>query len=236
MESEKLRAKTLRVCPKCGAQIPHLSNACPDCGFVINKTEQDEELVVLIGLLGKSLELLDYDTQEFYLVDYVKISKKQHDRYSRFGKINEDNEVEVNYAALKAEAFLYKNNIKIRDYLNKLHLKEKELIIDKIEYKIRRANSELEAKHFFIPYYEAGLDVIKKSFRKLKSDYSDCSVAEIEEIEGMIKKVENKYAEIEASPNFLKRATRDANVYIKWEHTFWENLRDRWDDFLDLFR
>ena len=52
LESEKLRAKTLRVCPKCGTQIPHLSNACPNCGFIIEKTELDEKLVVLIELIG----------------------------------------------------------------------------------------------------------------------------------------------------------------------------------------
>ena len=123
-----------------------------------------------------------------------------------------------------------------QNYLNKLHLKEKELIIDKIKIRIRWAKDKLEKKYIYIPDYENYIEVAKKHLRMLKSDYSDCSAAEIEEIEEMIKKVEKKYAEIEASPNFRKRATRNSDVYRKWNNTFWENLRERWDDFLDLFR
>ena len=229
LESEKLRSKTLRVCPKCGTQIPHLSNACPNCGFIIEKTELDEKLVVLMELIGYCVESLHYNHDEFYVPNWFKIKKDEYSKYKQFCTIestdDETYSISIKYNAVIAEASLYNNNARLKASLQKLHIIEKDKIVEYIEFRIKSAKQELDQKIIYIPGYEDYISEAKKSIRKLKSDYSDC-INEINDIEEDFKKIEKEISELESSPNFKKRAFRDFNVVRKRRKGFGGNLRE----------
>ena len=53
---EKERAKTLRKCPKCGEYVPHLTNICPACGFIIDKSDKDDKIVKIKSMLKECLD------------------------------------------------------------------------------------------------------------------------------------------------------------------------------------
>ena len=243
LESEKLRSKTLRVCPKCGTQIPHLSNSCPNCGFIIEKTELDEKLVVLIELMGYCIESLDYDGEKFVVNRYLDILKDEYNsQYKQFCAIwdtyGETYTLSIKYKAVIAEASLYKNNDRLKASLQKLHIIEKEKIVEYIEGRIELAKQELGEKIIYIPDYEGRISVAKKQISKLKSDYSDC-INEINDIEEEIKKLEKEISELESSPDFKKRAFRDYDVVCKRRKGFGGNLREiisnLWDNIFGRF-
>ena len=228
LESEKLRSKTLRVCPKCGTQIPHLSNACPNCGFIIEKTELDEKLVVLMELIGYCVESLHY-RGNFYVPNWFEIKKDEYSKYKQFCTIestgDETYSISIKYKAVIAEASLYNNNAILKKKKKKLHIIEKDKIVEYIEFRIKSAKEELDQKIIYIPAYEDYISEAKKSIRKLKSDYSDC-INEINDIEEDFKKIEKEISELESSPNFKKRAFRDSNVVRKRRKGFGGNLRE----------
>ncbi len=65
-EEEKQRATVLRECPKCGYKIPNLSNVCPGCGFIIETTDQDKEVMELLKAFQKSEEgITRCDTEKY---------------------------------------------------------------------------------------------------------------------------------------------------------------------------
>ena len=224
LESEKLRAKTLRVCPKCGAKIPHLANACPDCGFIIEKTELDEYLSFLKQLLIRCLDNLIYRWDHFDLDwnSFFDIPQEKYEQYSKFLSIRNcgandaakevgNYHVEINYSAVKAEASLYESNEGIGNYLNKLRNKEYNLLIEECEKAIKGAKSTIltSSKDYGkINQYEDCISDAKKLIRQIKSDYSDLSMGEIKDMEETIKNIEKQFDVQQSSPEFQKAALK----------------------------
>lgn len=227
LESEKLRAKTLRVCPKCGAQIPHLSNACPDCGFVIEKTELDEKLVILKSLIDAIRKQMygDYKNEvKYFPVMLFNVPIRKYELapqyYEIYSYTNEDGDritiengtyhcLRVNIEAVLAEASLYKNNEGIRETLDNLRNQELGILLkgyDDYLSEAKKAVTVGSPKYGKVSYYEENIANAKKISRKLQSEYSDLLTDEIEEL----KKVEKRFDELQSSPDF-QQAVLKAN-------------------------
>ena len=140
LESEKLRSKTLRECPKCGTHIPHLANACPNCGYIIDKTELDEKLMILKSLIDRltyQLESCLRDGELEYMplgkiyfeipISIYELAPQYYGSMSR--RENGTCSVKINKEAVLADASLYKNNVGIREALNNLRIKELDTFI-----------------------------------------------------------------------------------------------------------
>lgn len=234
LESEKLRSKTLRECPKCGTRIPHLANACPNCGYIIEKSELDEKLSFLKSLLERCIDNLEYDSHNGGAFDlggnsFFEIPQDQYKRYTKLIVIRDCGAndgaqrhnayfVEINYQAVKTESELYKNNEVIKESLERLRNREKDVLLDKCEELLQKAKSTLTVgskKYGYIngsEGFNSYFGEAKKIIRRLKSDYFDLSSDEIKELDEEIKTLSKQSEEIQQSPKFqkaMKKAERN---------------------------
>ena len=228
LESEKLRAKTLRVCPKCGAQIPHLSNACPDCGFVIEKTELDEKLAYLKQLLEKCHEDLTYLCGQFQTDSPgagFQITQEEYNKWSRFLKIRSgcgSNEaakrencyyVNVDFEAVLAEASLYKSNESISNSLNKISTKKKDLLLEQVDDYIRDLKKILrigDSLYGDVDRFEDYMNDAKKDLKKAKNLSPDYISDEISEKEEELKQLQKKFDDLQDNPKFQEATVKAA--------------------------
>ena len=213
LESEKLRSKMLRECPKCGTSIPHLSNACPNCGYIIDKSELDEKLSYLNSLLLTCINALDLSYKDEIRPNgraCSTIPKDEYEKYSKFYEIiNRDSDgyfVSVDYPAVVAEASLYKNNEGIKESLNKLEIKKRELLLQRCENSLLSAKKELSKGNINgSDGFSEKISRAKNLLRKLKSDYSDLLSDEIKEINDEINKLSKKSEELQLDPEFQEK-------------------------------
>lgn len=223
LENEKMRAKTLRICPKCGAKIPHLANACPDCGFIIEKTELDEKMVILkslIDAISKNLSSVREDIS-YRPVWLNNVPIRQYELTPQYYKIRthtkDGNEIaiengtywclEVNRELVLADASLYKNNEGIRESLDKLRNKELRHLLEHYNDYLSEAKKAITVgskKYGKVSYYEENIANAKDISRKLQSEYSDLLTDEIEEL----KKVEKRFDELQSSSDFQQAALK----------------------------
>lgn len=227
LEGEKLRAKTLRVCPKCGAKIPHLSNACPDCGFVIEKTELDEKLAYLKQLLEKCHEDLTYLGGQFQTDSPragFQITQEEYNKWSRFLKIRNCGHndaakrencyyVNVDFEAVLAEASLYKSNESISNSLNKISTKKKDLLLEQVDDYIRELKKILRVGSSIygdVDEFEDNMNKAKKSLNKVKNISSDYFVDEILEKEQELKQLQKKFDDLQDDPKFQEATVKAA--------------------------
>lgn len=229
LESEKLRAKTLRVCPKCGAQIPHLSNACPNCGFVIEKTELDEMLAYLKQLLEKYFNSLDFHQGDFFANCAFIVTQDEYKKWSRFlnirnGSSNEDAKkencywVEVDFAAVLAEASLYKSNESISNSLNKIYSKEEGLILEEVDHALWSIKKILRIGDSWYgdeERFENAMNRAKKYLKMAKNLSPDHISDNILEKEEELKKLQKKFDDLQADPNFQEAAKKAAEKASK---------------------
>ena len=213
LESEKLRAKTLRICPKCGTSIPHLSNACPNCGYIIEKSELDEELSYLNSLLITCVKnMFCVGDGECLLTDSANrtIPQDQFEQYSKYYEVISHDEdgyyVSVNYPVVLSEASLYKNNDTIKESLNKLQLKEREVILERCKEILSHAKYKLnDGDVNGWDGFSKNISRAKKILGKLKSDGSDSLSDEIKEINDEINELSKKSEELQLDPKFKKK-------------------------------
>lgn len=213
LESEKLRSKTLRECPKCGTSIPHLSNACPNCGFIIEKSELDEELSFLKSLLITCNQTLycddDGECRLNGLAESI-IPQDQYEQHSKFFEVRSHDEdgyyVKINFPVVLSEASLYKNNEVIKESLNKLQIEEREVILQKCEEVLLKAKSKLSDGDINgYNGFSKNISRAKKILGKLKSDYSDFLSDEIKEINDKINELSKQSEELQLDPKFQKK-------------------------------
>lgn len=226
LEREKMRAKTLRICPKCGAKIPHLANACPDCGFIIEKTELDEKLAYLKQLLEKCHECIEYRRGEIREDGKgFNVTQEEYNKWSRFLKIRSgcafnDMALEVNcyyvnvdFAAVLAEASLYKSNESIGKSLNKIYTKEKNLIFEDFEESLSKIKQTLRfgtSIYGDVDKFEDNMNKAKKCLNKVKNISSDYFSDEISEKEEELKQLQKKFDDLQNDPKFQKATVKAA--------------------------
>lgn len=192
MEYEQKRAETLRKCPKCGAYIPHLSNVCPDCGFIIEKNDTDRKISTLVALLRSCIDEVDCDYDaNIELSSYTEeviIKKEMYEEFPNCYLLSLDQSgidpstvrVDYNYSGILAESYMYRDNDTINSMLLQLHRKEKDIIMDRL----------LSYKNF-CDRHKVGRGVVqlRKYYDKLKHYYNDIiDDAEFASIEDSIKK------------------------------------------------
>ena len=148
MNYEQKRAETLRKCPKCGAYIPHLSNVCPDCGFIIEKNDTDRKISTLIALLRSCIEAVFINSSssdvslEEKTTKGIIIKKEMYEELPNCYLLCPDQSgiapstvrVDYNYSGILTESHMYSANDTINSMLFKLHRKEKDLILKNLRY------------------------------------------------------------------------------------------------------
>ena len=177
LNQEKERAKTLRKCPKCGEYVPHLTNICPACGFIIDKSDKDDKIVLIKSMLRECLDarLYLYGDQVKYCTKSRDITREQFDMFPNCYDSPERTksglfEVSYNVKGIIEEASLYKDNEEISSLINQFPFKE--------------ANE----------YYKSAFSYLKKSKKEnlekaktflsvLKDKYSDIATQEIISLE-----------------------------------------------------
>lgn len=190
MNDEQKRAETLRKCPKCGAYIPHLSNVCPDCGFIIGKNDTDKIISTLISLLRICIDNvlisvpLRGETRIELRCDETIIKRDIYDMLPNCYKMSSDQvgmnattiKVEYNRSGIITEANMYSENDTVNSMLFKLHKKEKDALILEIRnLKIRWDElSEKEKRK-----YEWRANMIRSCINTLKDYYDIMDNAEI---------------------------------------------------------
>lgn len=178
MNYEQKRAETLRICPKCGAYIPHLSNVCPDCGFIIEKNDTDKIISTLIALLRSCIEAMYVNIKsdvsfEEKTTKGIIIKKEMYEELPNCYLLCSDQSgttpstvrVDYNYSGILTEAHMYSANDTINSMLFKLHRKEKDLILKKLWHWKKRCDESKGKDKMY-------LDVLRQHFDKLK-DYDD---------------------------------------------------------------
>jgi len=220
LESEKLRSKTLRECPKCGTRIPHLANACPNCGYIIDKTELDEKLTILKSLIyflsdKMYSSLNDYGEIRYWSM-YQSIPFSQYKLTPQYYDLKNRNEsqiengtcnVEVKKEVVLAEASLYKNNEGIQEAFNKLRIKELNIFLKVYNAYLSDAKKAItigSKKFGKVVFYEYNIAEAKKLSKTITSRYSDLLTDEIDELN----KVEKRFDELQSSPEFQKAALK----------------------------
>lgn len=128
---EKERAKTLRKCPKCGEYVPHLTNICPACGFIIDKSDKDDKIVLIKSMLKECL-----DSRLVLFGDEIRYDRKWKDitreQFGMFPNCYDSPEkrksglvhVRYNVKGIIEEASLYKDNEEISSLINQFPVKE----------------------------------------------------------------------------------------------------------------
>lgn len=222
LESEKLRSKTLRECPKCGTRIPHLANACPNCGYIIDKTELDEKLTILKSSIDRlTYQLASYlEGGELYYMPlgkmYFKIPISIYELapqyYGSMSRSDTDREngtctVQINKEAVLADASLYKNNEGIREALNNLRIKELNTFLQSYNEYLSDAKKAItigSKKYGNVSFYEEKIAMAKKRYRTITTRYSDLLTDEIDELP----KVEKRFDELQSSSDFQQAALK----------------------------
>ena len=178
-QEEKERSKTLRKCPKCGSYIPHLSNICPNCGFVIAQNETDKRISSLLSLLRMCIDDIyfsDWSGASFQLLSNwsVNIKKEVYDLLPNCYILIKESElgqkyvkVEYNIAGIIAESQMYSDNDSVKTLLDELHIKEKNLLVKGIKTVLQNFKPFMSAKNK--EYYIGRLNIC---INKLKN-YSD---------------------------------------------------------------
>lgn len=127
---EKERAKTLRKCPKCGEYVPHLTNICPACGFIIDKSDKDDKIVLIKSMLKECL-----DSRLVLFGDEIRYGKWKditREQFAMFPNCYDSPEkmksglvnVRYNVKGIIEEASLYKDNEEISSLINQFPVKE----------------------------------------------------------------------------------------------------------------
>ena len=219
LESEKLRSKTFRECPKCGTRIPHLANACPNCGYIIDKTELDEKLTILkslIFLLSDKMCSSLYNGEIDYWSMYQSIPFSQYKLTPQYYGLEDRDEsqiengtcnVKVKKEVVLAEASLYKNNEGIQEAFNKLRIKELNIFLKDYNAYLSDAKKAItigSRKFGKVDFYEYNIAEAKKLSKTITSRYSDLLTDEIDELN----KVEKRFDELQSSPEFQKAALK----------------------------
>lgn len=218
-ESEKLCAQTLRKCPKCGALIPNLTNVCPECGFIIEKTVTDKKVVVLLSLLNELLKDVYIDSSHHHPTvgyEWHNIKKEQYEdspnMYNlRDVKCDIDGYVivEYNYQGILTEASMYKDNEDINSLIKKIHDKERNLLLEKIQGRIEGAHELLDpndADYGDQTTIENVIDDLDGCLKTLIELYP--SEEYISRAKGELATIETKYKELLKDPEYQKIAKK----------------------------
>lgn len=128
---EKERAKTLRKCPKCGEYVPHLTNICPACGFIIDKSDKDDKIVLIKSMLKECLDsrLVLFGDEIRYDRKWKDITREQFNMFPNCYDSPEKRKsglvhVRYNVKGIIEEASLYKDNEEISSLINQFPVKE----------------------------------------------------------------------------------------------------------------
>ena len=176
---EKERAEKLRKCPKCGEYIPHMTSICPECGFIIDKTGVEDNVVFLISLLKECLNrgffLWEGHTKLGKSYVDIQITKKQFDAFPNCFSSKEEKdsgiiEAKLNYSGIISEASLYKDNKEISSLITQLKEAEVKLYYDDAIKSLKKPTDD-------------NLDKVRKCLSTFKSNYSDVAMHEIASLE-----------------------------------------------------
>ena len=192
--NEQKHSETLRKCPKCGSYIPHLSNVCPDCGFIIEKNDTDKKITILVSLLRFCIDHLSglsgawgwWRENKFFEIQRstdIMIKKEDYNYFpscyiihgNQSGVIPGFFKADYNWSGIVSEAYSYSNNDTVNSLLLKLHRKEKDTLIAMIESakgekyeKMSILNVSMKIKDYYDIMDDSEILKIENSLRMIK--------------------------------------------------------------------
>ena len=190
MNYEQKRTETLRKCPKCGTYIPHLSNVCPDCGFVIEKNETDKKNSIIVSLLRTCIDEIRLNLMRLELSSKTKgvvIKKEMYDVFpncftvcdSQSGTNTGFIKVDYNYSGILSESYMYREHDVINSMLYQLRSKESDILLNNIMHR----------KGDAIRMGGLAVRVVMECYTKLKEYYDIMDDTKISEIENVINEI-----------------------------------------------
>ena len=219
-EEDKERATILRKCPNCGSFIPHLSNICPDCGFIIQSNETDKKIGTIITLFRTCIENLvydDYDSTFWVNADYTKIKKEQYDEFPNCYKIEEEGEkdyLKVSYVieGILSEAELYKDNVTVNNLFIEFRNKKRYYLLKDFKEYIEVLNNILNPnKNNFgnEELYQRRYDETKWTIDRFKNNYTDLfNQEEYSAMDNELLAIDVKHEEVSKQPLYKESSDK----------------------------
>lgn len=224
-EFEKERSEKLRKCPKCGTLIPHLTNVCPECGFVIDSNETDKRITALISILRDCISNLGFYEYagRIQTKGYRDVKKSHYENFQNCYIISGPSDsgddfvkVDYNLEGVLTEASLYEENETIKQLIVEFRQKGKKLLLDGINTISKKTKYRLDNITIGVPrrvgdYFEA----MQGSLDSLKNQYSDLmSADEITEVEGRISNLKKICDEIINSSEYKKKVKQSEGLEL----------------------